>query len=379
MSTGRDAGTGKAATWCWTLLTVAGILPLAAAAQSIYHDPKGRYQVEVPAGWSAAPDDDGIDEFTIRRGASQAIVLVIEQNPTQPMTAERFVGEAVAEFQQQCPTFRERQSGAVSLAGNQAAYELVTCSDANSPAVAETEAVLRKDKVLIGFTMIAPLKRYVADLPVLDGIRNSLRVPGQNDAKVQPPDSDPLQVVEAKRECAVGALPGDECARQIGIAYGKDTAAAAANVYHDPTGRFSFIIPSGWTAVAEGDKGLRGVQLRAGANWINVMPAASAGTVSDVVLRYEQEMAAHAGTGRTPPFGTIGLLQLFGHGTELTYDNFSAKAADGSERDSYVGGVGTASGNAGDGHLLMVASVRPESDGGKAFLTVGQSVRFGSP
>jgi hypothetical protein len=361
------------------------MLPLAAAAQSIYHDPKGRYEVEVPAGWSAAPDDNGIDDFTIRRGASQAIVLVIEQNPTQPMTAERFVGEAVAEFQQQCPTFRERQSGAVSLAGNQASYELVTCSDAKSPAVAETAAVLRKDKVLIGFTMIAPLERYVADLPVLDDIRNSLRVPGQNDAKPPPPDSDPLQVIEAKRECAVGALPGDACARQIGIAYGKQTAAAeaaaaaAANVYHDPTGRFSFIIPSGWTAVAEGEKGLRGVQLRAGENWINVMPAASAGTVSEVVLRYEQEMAAHAGNGRKPPFGTIGLLQLFGHGTELTYDNFSAKGADGGERDSYVGGVGTASGNAGDGHLLMVASVTPESDGGKAFLTVGQSVRFGSP
>jgi hypothetical protein len=359
------------------------MLPLAAAAQSTYHDPKGRYEVQVPAGWSAAPDD-GIDELTIRRGATQANVLVIEQNPTNPMTAERFVGEAVAEFQQQCPTFRERQRGKVSLAGNQASYQLVTCSDPTSPAVAETEAVLRKDKVLIAFTMIAPLKRYVVDLPVLDGIRNSLRVPGPNDVRPQQPDSDPLQLVEAKRACAVGALSAQECARQIGITFGKETAAedaaeaAKANVYHDPTGRFSFIVPRGWTAVAEGENGLRGVQLRSGENWINVMPAPTAASASEVVLRYEADMATHSESGRKPPFGAIGLLQLFGHGTELTYDNFSAKGADGGERDSYVGGVGSAAGNTGDQHLLMVGSLSPKSDGSKAFLSVGQSVRFGS-
>ena len=90
-------------------------------------------------------------------------------------------------------------------------------------------------------------------------------------------------------------------------------------------------------------------------------------------------MAAKSNSDRKPPFGATGLLQLFGHGVELTWDNFSANGADGTARDSYVGGVGDVSG-AGQNHLLLVASIdgQHKDEGGKAFLTVGQSIRFGA-
>jgi hypothetical protein len=91
-------------------------------------------------------------------------------------------------------------------------------------------------------------------------------------------------------------------------------------------------------------------------------------------------MAAKSNSDRKPPFGAAGLLQLFGHGLELTYDNFSATGADGTSRDSWVGGVGDVSGAPGQSYLLLVASIdaQQEDAGAKAFLNIGQSIHFGA-
>jgi hypothetical protein len=360
------------------------LLPHASIAQNTYHDPKGRFDLQVPAGWSAAIDS-GEDQVIVRKGAAQAIVSVMQQNKSNPMTAQEFVDATIIDFRQQCPTTQERKKGAVTLAGSQGIYSIVTCSDPKSPAVAEASAVLTANYYIVGFTMISPLSHYYENLPVLDGIRSGLHVTGNDSTVPASKDAEPLGVTEAKKACAVGAFAQDECARQIGIQYSKQTAnedAAAttgAHAYRDPGGRFAFSIPEGWTATAEGENGINGVQLRFGPSWINVIPAGGTSSASEVVLRYERDMAERSKSGRKPPFGTIGLVQLFGHGVELTYDNFSATGADGSTRDSYVGGV-SALGDTGQNYLLLVASIEAQQKdaGGKAFLNVGQSVQFGT-
>lgn len=64
------------------------ILRLAARAQAPHHDPQGRYDLQVPAGWQVAPDQ-GADQIIVCKGAAQVIVGVIPQNKSDAMQAER--------------------------------------------------------------------------------------------------------------------------------------------------------------------------------------------------------------------------------------------------------------------------------------------------
>jgi hypothetical protein len=359
------------------------LLPFAVTAQTIYHDPQGRFDLQVPAGWQISLDKD-VDQVTVRDGAVQAIVAVLQQDKNDPITAQEFVDVTAKEFQGQCPTSRERQSGKVMLAGTPGVYSLFTCSDPKSPAVAETSSALTKNAVLIGFTMIAPLDEYYESLPALDGIRNSLRVAGSEAATAASKESESQAMTELKKACTVGAFAQEDCARRIGILLGKEakpgaasSEPAAGSVYRDPAGRFSLQIPKGWSATSEGDNGILGVQLRSGSNWINIMPADPAASTSEVVIHYEQRVAAQSKSDREIPFGTSGLLQLFGNGLEVTYDHFSAYSPQGDAIESYIGGVGGISG-ADHAFLLLTASFGAHKKGaeGALFLSVAQSIRL---
>ena len=366
------------------VLAIAALLLSAGAlAQTTYHDPKGRFEFQVPSGWSAAPDN-GADQMIVRKGASQAIIMVSQQNKSNAMTAKEAVDETTKEFQSQCPTTHVRKTGTVTLAGAQGIYTLVTCSDPKSPAVAETSAVLTDNTVLVAFTMIAPLADYYANLPTLDGVRDSLRVTGAKSTPAASRTADSLAMTELDKACTVGAFAQEDCARRMGILLGQQgkrdgtlSQPVAGTLYRDPTGRFSLQIPEGWSAKAEGDNGLLGVQLRSGSNWINVMPSEAAATASEVVLNQEQKIAAQSNSNRKPPFGTLGLVQLFSNGLEITYDNFAGASGQGDSIDSYIGGIG---GIAGTDHnfLLVIGSIgAQESKQNKsAFLGVAMSIHL---
>jgi len=359
------------------------IMPLAVAAQTTYHDPQGRFDLQVPAGWQIGTDKE-VDQVIVHKGAVQAIVAVLQQDKSDPVTATEFVDVTAKEFQGQCPTSRERQSGKLMLAGTPGVYSLFTCSDPKSPAVAETSSALTRNAVLIGFTMIPPLDEYYESLPVLDGIRNSLRVTGSETSAIASKESESLAMTELKKACTVGAFTQEDCARRIGILLGKEAHPGAASleratvpVYRDPTGRFSVQIPQGWSAISEGDNGILGVQLRSGSDWINIMPAQPAASASEVVLRYEQKVAAQSKSDREIPFGTLGLIQLFGNGLDVTYDHFSAHSPQGDAIESYIGGVGGISGTD-HVYLLLTTSfgAHKKDEAGALFLSVAQSIRL---
>jgi hypothetical protein len=130
----------------------------------------------------------------------------MKQGRNNSITAKQVVETTVSEFQAQCPTFQERLSGSVTLAGAPGVYTLVTCSDPKSPAVAETSSALTANSFLVGFTMIAPLRDYYANLPVLDGIRNSLQVKGAGRAVAASNAAIAQAKTELKKACIVGVF-----------------------------------------------------------------------------------------------------------------------------------------------------------------------------
>jgi hypothetical protein len=411
-------------------------LPASAVAQTNYHDPQGRFEIQIPAGWQLTVDKS-VDQITISNHAVQMTVYVSLQNKTNAMTAREFIDSTAQEFQGQCPSFKNRQKGSVVLAGYPGIYQLFTCSDSTSPAVAETDAALTKGNVLIGFTTISPVSRYFTVLPAFDAIRDSLRLIGrrpdpteESAAEAITQSNESSRMTDLKKACLAGVFSQEECARRVGMeegqekltqtggngpvsgsdvgrsgrdagpigtaglaqhspvamggaAYSTGTSMDSTNRYHDPMGRFSIQVPHGWKATAEGENGILGAQLRSGSNWINVMPAKGGASCKEIVLDQERAMAASSHSDRKAPFGPLGLIQLFGNGVEVTYDHFAATSDDGARVESYIGGVGDISGK-GTMFLLVVGSLRPGASGkgeaadeGALFLAAAQSVQMG--
>ncbi|GEM_PF-4954129 len=358
-------------------------LPFAAVAQTIYNDPKGRFDLQIPAGWQVT-SDQRVDQISVRKGAVQEIIFVLQQNKSHAMTAKEVIDSTASEFQHQCPTHRALGGGTVTLAGTPGVYSLFTCSDPKSPAVAEVSSVLTENDVLIGLTMIAPLAEYYTNLPTLDGIRDSLHLIGSKSKTGAPTPTESLAMTELKKACIVGAFKQEDCARRIGILRGQEakpgtagSEPATSGVYRDPKNRFSVKIPEGWSATSKGEAGSLGVQLRSGSNWINIMPAESATSASEVVLNQEQKIAAQSRSSRKTPFGTMGLIQLFGNGLEVTYDHFTASSVQENAIESYIGGVGKIDGTD-HTFMLLVASIdeQQKSHAGAIFLSVAQSIRL---
>jgi hypothetical protein len=363
---------------CNLFMLIPLAFPIVLGAQTTYTDPAGLFNVQVPAGWHA-DFDPTLHQLTLANGPLLAILLVSPQNKSNAMTAREFIDTTASEFAQQCPTSHIAQNGDVTLADVHGNFALFTCSDPKSPAVAETSAALTSAPTLIALTTISPLARYYDSIPILDAIRDSLHLTGQPTPSA--PDPKDLALTELKKACTVGAFTQEDCARRIAVLNGVGTTIPAptssAGIYRDALNRFTVSIPDGWHATAEGVNGALGVQLRLGPSFINIMPAPPASSTDNVVLHQDQILADQSHITRKPPFSSLGIIQLFGNGVEVSYDHFSASSPQGDPIDTYIAGVGDISGK-GSTFLLVTASQpasQSETSGG-TFIAAAQSIHL---
>jgi len=368
-----------------TLIAAAAalLLPIAASAQTPYASPDGFFTVQVPNGWRIQPDPDN-KSVNFHNGAVEVDISVWPQAsraPKPPITAQGFTELNDASFQQQCPTYRHLQGKPTTLLGYPAYISTNNCSDPKSPAVGETTAALTPDNLLLSITVISPLSRYAAILPDIDLLRDTFRLVNHPYTPSAPEESQAR--ADLHRACLAGAFSQAHCVAQEATLLGQEAPDKPhdnnlPNTYHDAAGRFSIDYPDGWTAIAEGDNGSAGLQLRSGSYWINLMPATEGNTASEVVLLREQKLAGTS--GRKPPFNPIGLIQIFGHGLEITYDDFPASTAKGDPIDSTIAGIGDISGH-GHNFLLLISSlprINPDDPNAKAvpLFAIAQSIRM---
>ena len=263
-------------------------------------------------------------QIIVRRGTVQPIVKVTPRNESNAMTGAQLGAVTAREYRRQRPTLRQRQSGALELAGARDVYALVTCDDPKSHGVAETESTFTASGFLVGSTVIASRTLYYQFLPALDGIRNSVHVTGTGYAPTTTGGAESRALSDLKKACAVAAFTQVRCARRLGLMLGRankpsTVAAPPGRVYRDPQGRFSVQIPRNWKAIAEGRDGRLDVQLRSGANWINLTPYGPVANLSEIVLDQEYTSAARSHSGRHAQFGPSRLVQIFDHGFEIAY------------------------------------------------------------
>ncbi len=338
---------------------------------------------------------------TFRKGAVSASVAVIQQNKKNFLTVKEAADENESELKRQCPTYQLRQRGSTILAGAAGEYTLSTCSDPKSPAVAECLAAMTKDNVLILFNAVSPLARYYESIPVLDGIRDSFRLAGQNavpknqNALSSAQAGDSEELVAVYKACAAGVFTQGGCTGRIAKLLGEQAQESGGqakavdekstgdekgpgDVYRDPKGRFTVKVPQGWTATAEGDNGIKGVQLRSGSSWINIIPYEGAKSASEVVLQLENRMALASHSDKKPPFGTLGLVQLFSNGMEVTFDHFGGSSPNGEAVEIFIAGIGGIRGSGGQ-FLSMLSSVPQEQAAalGGVRIQVARSVQLG--
>jgi hypothetical protein len=78
------------------------------------------------------------------------------------------------------------------------------------------------------------------------------------------------------------------CAALLALA----AAAAAETTYQDPPGRFTLVVPDGWTAAPQDTGGMGGVQLRRDATWMLIGPFGGASDRRDAVSQLTEQFRA---------------------------------------------------------------------------------------
>jgi len=122
--------------------------------------------------------------------------------------------------------------------------------------------------------------------------------------------------------------------------------------YHDPKGRFSFMVPAGWKMEPQGRDGEDGVMISNGASWAMIGPY---GGVQDTVDLVESLASQYQSEYQDYNMGDHGSLQVNGH--DAAYAAFSGVNSNGEHMGMRYGGV-----SAGQGHFLGVAVFIPHGE-----------------
>lgn len=356
-------------------LATAGAHAQTTIQTTTYTAPSGYFDVQVPAGWTTEWDKS-IDQVTLRHGSTQALIQVLPLPHETSAFAAEMLDRTKKVFFTQCKTSEELQHGQAHIAGMPAASFLLRCPNA-PPSVAGTAvAWIEKNerKILVTYTVIDQIRLYGDDVATLDAIGQSIHPTGLPAVAAKAPTGDE-RVEQLGRACSAGSFDQSECAARIAQARSHaepDPADTSGPRFHDADSIFSVEIPAGWQASLKENGSIRGIQLRKGDNWINLMVApASATSARNVVMNFEAGLSKDGSV--KPPIGKLGIIQIFGQGLERDYDRFNTNTASGKSVETTVAGIATDTG--GGQRVLMFSSIAPGAD--DPALKVALSVRMG--
>lgn len=254
--------------WRWCLAVA--LCSSAAFSQSTYRDPQQRFSLQVPAGWTTAPEPSGL---TIARGRAYARLVMVEGRGL----ASDLVSHFAAEAGKQWKNFQELKRGESRFAGEAGAFAFY-----NGTNPAGTRAILKitgaaaagKGYVLI---LSAPETEFAALRNDLERMESSFSAGGASSGGGSAEKLAALEAaykagvltrdeMEAKRRELAGAalaarnpLAGQQSARAKnplaaagGSAPGQNPlspgARGSGREFQAPDGSFAATLPAGWRA-----------------------------------------------------------------------------------------------------------------------------------
>ena len=270
-----------------------------AQAQRVYRDPAGNFTVQVPQGWQTQPqDNNGISVVNEQYKASVSVFVMRRPDSSTP-SAEKQLADIRKQVQGDCPN-ANLQTGDSSILGLHGKYLIAGCHDNSGDEVIKF-AVVSGPGVMVILNTAAPQANLGTVGQTLVSIERSVTL-GSGSASSPQSSDDSRQLAALKRACSTGALDQAECEQRMAKYNnhpdppasdnqppvvtsndpnfdpnaGSSRGSGRSGMYRDNQGRYSLVVPDGWSATPEPD-GSGTLQLSRGNAWATVALMEGAG------------------------------------------------------------------------------------------------------
>jgi hypothetical protein len=302
------------ATFAAAAAVLAFVSPILAGAQhQTYKDPTGTYSVAVPKGWESQPQAGSPMVSIVDPKSKISVTLGIMRGPqANTPTAESQLQNIEKQFPQSCPQAKIQERGHDTVAGMEGSFLLVHCSDASGPQTMKVSAATKPGIVALVITS-SPGNAYLRELIPLSEIHSSFKLvqaggaqngmqggrgqggmngmgggqnqgmgQGTNAGMASPQGGFPASAGAPMQPMGGGAAgPADGMGSGGGAGQGgtggfSPSATTDSGSYHDPQGRYSLAVPSGWNTASDNGN----LTLSSGAAWVSVATG-TAGSASE--------------------------------------------------------------------------------------------------
>lgn len=360
-----------------------------AQGSKVYRDPSGSYSVNVPSGWEAQPQQGSPMVSIVDAKNKVSVTVGVMKGPeANTPSAEAELKTIESQFPQSCPQAKIEERGQTKLAGLSGAFIVVHCTDATGPQLMKFTAASRPGVVALMVTA-SPGNAYLKDLLPLESIRTSFKAlpaagaqgmgSGQGMGGMQ--GGAPMQRNTAGGQQGMGG--GDGMGSNQGMGGGQppmqgqpqpqtqpggefpSPGGSDSGAYHDPQGRYSLAVPSGWNTASDNGN----LTLSSGSSWVSVATSNGA-QPADVSHQIVQQIQAQYKQFQILNEGDFQNNGHPSHGTNATGVN-----PKGVRVSVLVVTIG-----AGGGHYLVLISSAPNDQAkqiNSTVMQIAQSVKFG--
>jgi hypothetical protein len=278
---------------------------IAAHGQRVYRDPAGNFTVQVPQGWQTQPQDgNGISVVNEQYKASVSVFVMRGPDSSTP-SAEKQLADIRKQVQGDCPN-GNLQMGDSNILGLHGKYLIAGCHDNSGDEVIKF-AVVSGPGVMVILNTAAPQGNLGTVGQTLVSIERSVTL-GSGSASSPQSSGESRQLVTSNDP-------------NFNPNAGPSQGPGSTGMYRDNQGRYSLVVPDGWSATPESN-GSGTLQLARGNAWATIALMQGAGDSAsrpvDIAHAILQDMQSQYQQAQLVSEGDFENNQHAAHGSNAT-------------------------------------------------------------